>query len=126
MKIRLRIWLMATLLAAFAAAGSLASEWLSWFHDPANTMFTSAGFAVAPERLWSATSCSTPSSPPLVYHQAADNKDYLISGSVAYDALTGQVLRSFAYADKNGAISGNGFYCGSHLGCVLFIAALYQ
>ena len=63
----------------------------------------------------------TPSSPPLVYHHAADNRDYLISGSVAYDARTGQFLRSFAYADKNGAISGNGYYCSANLAGQCFI-----
>ena len=107
--------------AAFMTTGSLASQWLSWFHDSANTMYTSVGFTVAPEHLWSTASCSTPSSPPLVYHHAADNRDYLISGSVAYDARTGQFLRSFAFADKNGAISGNGYYCSADLAGQCFI-----
>ena len=80
MKIRFRTWFVAgALLAAFVTAGSLAGEWLSWFGDPANTMLHVSQIPWAHRgRLWSARSCSTPSSPPLVYHRVADNKDYLI------------------------------------------------
>ena len=106
MKTVVRVFGPMALVVALVTAGSLASDWLTAWHDPANTgntVNTPAEWSKSLNVLWSAPAGGgSDGATPLVYGKL------VVSGNFVYDSLTGHLVGNLPEAGMWNAITESG------------------